>query len=561
MNIYYINRYSKYKGPFDIMDSNRERIIKVGDICLCDYLEGVAFLVVCESENSWKACKNIDIGNNSVLSSYGNMLLFSFDGFHKRKGNAYLIKQLLICYSEKVIIDFFKNAIDILEYKTDLWDVSIISQLFGFSQEYVAHREESVLTQENISLHLPSIPMNASSSEDNTQEIVIVDDDQSYLLSDFNRKDFRKLLNRYHNGDKRAFEQLVKSNLKLVEGLVHAYKNQGVDEEDLVQEGTFGLMRAIERFNPNRNVSFPVYAKWWIHQAFILALINMQSIVKIPSNQVSLYKKIRKSIERYEQEHGYEPSFSEIEIEKDVTPENIGFLCNLPDSLYKVTTRTNDWDELPSSDSADELLMKESQSYYVNAILSKLNKREAYILRHIYGIGEKVESLSSLGARINLTRERIRQIAVNAVKKLREIQKLRRKTDNEEEEDVSSQENYKHIIKRIQKYKKTIKESEKNQIPKKSCRPSVHQEEIVKKQHFEAEPTIQHEVSEKDGLKVGDNIYYNKRYCTVRKIIYKGKSYKLIVEYPNGVQDYVSYKKSRFVNATTSKKSQFHKQS
>ena len=550
MNIYYINRNSKYKGPYDIIVSNRERIIKVGDICLCDYLEGLAFLVVCGSENSWEACKYIGIGNNSVLSDYDNMLLFSFDGFHKRKGYVSLIKQLLICYREKVIVDFFKNAIDILEYKTDLWNVSIISQLFEFSQEYVACREDSVLIQENLSLHLPSIPMNAFCSRDNTHKNVVADDDQSYLLSDFSKKEFRELLNRYHKGDKRAFEQLVKSNMKLVEGLVHTYKNQGVDEEDLVQEGSFGLMKAIERFTPNRKVSFPFYAQWWIRQAFMQALVNMQSIVKIPANQVNLYKKVRKSIESYEQKYGYEPSFSEIEIETDVALENIEFLCNLPDRLHKITVRSNNWDELASNDSADELLMKESQCYYVNAILSLLDKREAYILRHIYGIGEIGESLSSLGARMNLTRERIRQIAVNAVNNLREILKLRWKTDDEDE---SSQENYKHIIERIQKYKKTIKESGKKLIPEKLDSPIVHQEETVKKLYSEAEPTIQYEVSEKDGLKVGDNIYYNKCYCTIKKIINKGNFCKLIVEYSNGVQDYVSYKKSMVVNVTTSK--------
>lgn len=558
MNIYYIDRNSKYKGPFDIMDLNRKRIIKVGDICLCDCLEGIAFLVVCESENSWKACKYIGIGNNSVLSNYGNMLLFSFDGFHKRKGNVSLIKQLLICYREKVIVGFFQNAIDILEYKTDLWDVSIICNLFEFSREYVSCREELILIQENISQHLPSVPMDAFCSEDSIQEIVDVDYDQSYLLSDFNRKEFIELLKQYHKGDRRAFEQLVKSNLKLVEGLVYAYKNQGVDEDDLVQEGAFGLMKAIERFTPCRNVSFSFYAQWWIRQAFMLALINMQSIVKIPANQVNLYKKIRKSIERYEQEHGYEPSFSEIDIETDVAPENIEFLCNLPDRLHKIIVWSNNWDELPSSDSADGLLMKESQSYYVNAILSKLDKREAYILRHIYGIGEISESLSSLGARMNLTRERIRQIAVSAVQNLREILKLRRGTSDEEE---SSKENYKHIIERIQKYKKNDKGiiGEK-QISEKSCRPFVHQDEIVKKVYgAEAEPTIQCEVSEKDGLKVGDNIYYNKRYCTVRKIIYKGKSCKLIVEYSNGVQDYVPYKKSRLTISKSLNSSNNHK--
>ena len=98
MNIYYVNRYSKYKGPFDIIDSNREHIIKGGDICLRDYIEGVAFLIVNSSDNSWNACKQVGIGNHDSLVDQGNTLLFSFDGLHRRKGNAALLKQLIDCY-------------------------------------------------------------------------------------------------------------------------------------------------------------------------------------------------------------------------------------------------------------------------------------------------------------------------------------------------------------------------------------------------------------------------------------------------------------------------------
>ena len=629
MNIYYVNRYSKYKGPFDIIDSNREHIIKVGDICLRDYVEGVAFLVVSGSGNSWNACKQVGIGNHDILSGQGNTLLFSFDGLHRRKGDVELIKQLIDCYREKVIVDFFSNAIEILEYKKDFWDVSLFQRFFDTSQELIALNEvkkpsvtqntrkypsvfAKYLEEELLGLLIaslnegnglkeaymilrekepvlfraalikflsenptgtiydkpsvvemptkpkeePVVEKHVTVQEEKRQEVVPTDDDQSYLLSEFNNKEFRKLLNRYHKGDKSAFEQLVKGNLKLVTGLARTYKDHGVEYEDLVQEGTIGLMRAIERFNPNRKVQFPAYARWWIHQAFIQALIDMQSIVKIPANQVNLYKKVRKSIERYEQEHEYEPSSTEIEIEEDLAPENIEFLSNLPDRLHELTTRSNDWDELPSSDSADDLLMKESQTHYINTILGKLKKREADILRKVYGIGQKSESLADIGERMGLTRERVRQIAEKAVRKLRELLTLRKVTDDEEE-DSPEQEVVKPVVESKPKPKKKRKKQEEKVVPSFLHNSFVRKEKPIKEEHSEDEPTSAIEIREKDGLKVGDNINYDNCYCTVRKIIENGKFSKLIVEYSNGVQDFVSYDKSRYVKVIPSSRSAY----
>ena len=628
MNIYLVNRYSKFKGPFDIIDSNREHIIKVGDICLRDYVKGVAFLVVCSSENTWNACKRVGIGDNSVLNGQGNTLLFSFDGLHRRKGNAALIKQLIDCYREKVIVDFFSNAIQILEYKKDFWDVSLFQKFFATSQELIPRSEptkpsvvqnnrlypsefakyldkellgmlvaglntgnglkamyeflrekEPLLFRTALMKFLAENPTGtiydkptfkeipeepkvetvpetpAPSQEEKPHETVATDEeDQSFLLNDFNSKEFRKLLNRYHKGDKRALEQLVKANIKLVTGLARTYKDHGVEYDDLVQEGTIGLMRAIERYNPNRKVPFPAYAKWWIHQAFVQALIDMQSIVKIPANQVSLYKKVRKSIERYEQEHGYEPSPLEIEIEDDLAPENIEYLSNLPDRLHELTTRSNNWDELPGSDSADDLLMKESQTHFIDSILSRLKNREAYILRHLYGIGEKSETLSDIGDRLGLTRERVRQIAEKGVRNLREILRLRKATEDEEEESPE-QEEPKPIVESKPKPKRKQKDTEEKVTPRISFSPFIRQEKPAEEEKPEEEPDIQYEVNEKDGLKVGDNINYNNRFCTVRKIIENRKSPKLVVEYTNGVQDFVAFDKSRFVKVIPAKES------
>ena len=157
MNIYFVDRYSKLKGPFDIIDSNRQHLIKVGDICLRDTIEGVAFYVVFNSNNMWNACKLVGVGRNETLPDIGNTLLFSFDGLSRRRGDITLIKLLTLCFREKVIDDFFRNAVDILEYKKDFWDGSLFPQFFSSSQELVdrdKQKNSDVSTEAN---HYPSV--------------------------------------------------------------------------------------------------------------------------------------------------------------------------------------------------------------------------------------------------------------------------------------------------------------------------------------------------------------------------------------------------------------------
>lgn len=512
MTVYFVNRYSKLKGPFDITDSNREHIIKVGDICLRDTTGGVEFLYVISQSNSWNACKCIGLGDNDSLASKGNSLLLFFDGIHGRKGNLTFLYQLTSCFREKVINDFWENAIDILEYKRDSWDGSLFPRFFADNHEVINVKKEfkpSVLPksesypsvfsrylddslldslknyiEEGLSLkdaymlirkddpegfrkalmkflienpngtifdktveveqsviHEPKFDTKAIIKEpenDSVQQEKQVDEFRRFLLKDYDDKEFKKLLKEYHKGDNKAFEKIVKANMKLVATIADSYKDNGVEYNDLVQEGTIGLIRAIKRFDPKRKVQFPAYARWWIHQALIHALGAMKSSIKIPENQVSLYKKVRKYIDRYEQEYGYKPSSTEIEIEGCDDSQNIEFLSNLPDNLDELTISKDDLDTLPDENlTADDFIVKESQSYFINAVLGKLTPREALILRLKYGIGEKMETLGEIGERFGLTRERARQISEKAVRKLRDILGLRRLKDDEEVEIAS----------------------------------------------------------------------------------------------------------------------------
>lgn len=492
MNIYLVNRYSKLKGPFDIIDSNRQHIIKVGDICLRDTEGGVDFLVVYNSNNIWSSCKLVGTGNNEILSEIGNTLLFSFDGLNRRKGIIPLIKQLVLCYREKVIIDFLNNAIDILEYRKDFWDGYLFPQFFADSQELIEIDKETVSKKQPNSIHYPSVfaeylsselldLLNAKLSEglglkesylvlreknpkqfrtslmkflaenpngsiydleqsltennattdeesqiepptqvsETTHIESVVNDIQSFIFYDFDNKRFNQLLQQFHAGDKHAFDKIVKMNLKLVAIIADTYKDLGAELEDLIQEGSIGLIKAIKRFNPKRKVHFPLYAQWWIHRSIKESLIHLQTTIKFPYNQILLHKRIKQKIELFEQQNGYEPSSIEIDIDEEIEPKEIDYFIGLPNSLNEITTSFNEWDEYPSDNTADEVLMKESQSHLINSLIERLKKRDAFILKHLYGIGEKSLSLSDIGIRLGLTRERVRQISEKAIRILR----------------------------------------------------------------------------------------------------------------------------------------------
>lgn len=157
MIIYFVNRCSKIKGPFDITDSYRQHIIKVGDICLRDTTGGIAFYVIYNSCNSWDSCKVVGIGENDGLSDIGNTLLFSFDGLSRRKGDIALIKLLRMSFREKVIDDFFCNAIDILKYKKDFWEGSLFPRFFASSQVLVDRNEKKKSDISNEMNRYPSV--------------------------------------------------------------------------------------------------------------------------------------------------------------------------------------------------------------------------------------------------------------------------------------------------------------------------------------------------------------------------------------------------------------------
>lgn len=646
MTIYFVNRYSRLKGPFDIIDANRQHIIKVGDICLHDTTEGVEFLVVCTPKNSWSACKCVGVGKSDQFKNDGNTLVFSFDGIHKRKGDALFMSLLVQCFRERVIVEFFLNAVEILQYRTDCWDSSLFPQFFAESQEYVTPKRKTTNNTPSESGKYPTdfskyldnkllesllgslkkgdslrkayvvlralhpqlfrkalmrflaenpngtifdkTPDNdesetekaeadndADAGKKEPEKVIAISNEMAdeythFILNEYDNFEFNKLLRRYRKGDKKALDKIVKSNIKLVTALANSYKDKGIEYEDLVQEGTIGLIKAIDRFNPRRKVRFPEYARWWIHLALVRALDTIGTSIRIPANQLNLYKKVRKRIERYEQEHGYEPSPSDIEIEGYDDLQNIELLSKLPASLNELTVNSIDLDEMPSADSAtEEFIVKEAQAQFLDAALNNLSSRESLILRLKYGLGEKMETLSAIGERFGLTRERARQISEKAVRKLRDFIDLSKKEsadDNapEEIEEIKDEHKAKEPHK-AEKKPKPVEIPKSAQAPKPKATPKSK----VKKQQ-PVIPVIRpelkklaHEKQVADllktktvitgGAEAGDEIKYYAKNCVVLEKKTIRNSNRLIVKYENGTIDnlideagkYIIVKKNR----------------
>ena len=426
MIIYLVNRSSKLGGPFDIIDPHHEHIINVGDICLLNTSNGLAFLLVNTKDNAWDSCFCVGLGNNNDLLDIDNTLLFSYDNIHQRKGNILLIKKLLPCFREKVIVKFFDNAIDILQYKRDSWDLTLFQQFFSPTKELIdvnaiENRKEQSKTDDD-----------KTSPTLNVEEVK-TDVNSPYIESSSSNKENRKLIKRYQKGDRKAYEMLIINNMRLVAYIANGYRNQGVDYEDLKQEGVFGLVQAIDHYEPKRKTPFSFYANWWINHVIKELLYTMPLIVRIPMSQLALYRKVRRFIERYEQENVCEPSYTEIEIEENVDLQTLAYLSGLPDNILQITSYLDNWDDYPDSDSsADELLLKESTAYRVDVLLNSLKERDATIIRGVYGIGTEEKSLSTIGDILGLTQERVRQIKEKVIRK-----ELRPKLNIKEEKKVA----------------------------------------------------------------------------------------------------------------------------
>ena len=237
-----------------------------------------------------------------------------------------------------------------------------------------------------------------------------------------------RLARRIKEGDQVALDRLTKANLRFVVSVAKQYQNQGLSLPDLINEGNLGLIKAAKRFDETRGFKFISYAVWWIRQSILQALAEQSRIVRLPLNQVGSLNKISKAYSKLEQEFEREPSPDELAKILDIPTEKIADTMRVSvkhvsmDAPFVQGEDNSLIDVLENQDSprADGMLMNESLQKEIDRSLSTLTEREREVIKLFFGIGmQHGLTLEEIGAKFDLTRERVRQIKEKAIRRLR----------------------------------------------------------------------------------------------------------------------------------------------
>ena len=236
-----------------------------------------------------------------------------------------------------------------------------------------------------------------------------------------------ELAQRIKKGDHAALEKLTRANLRFVVSVAKQYQNQGLSLPDLINEGNLGLIRAAQKFDETRGFKFISYAVWWIRQSILQALAEQSRIVRLPLNQVGSLNKISKELSKFEQENERRPSPEELADRLGLPVDKVSDTLKVSGRHISVDAPFVDGEDnslldvLPNDDSpmADSSLNKESLSKEVDRALKQLYDRERDILKMFFGIGCPEMTLEEIGAKFDLTRERVRQIKEKAIRRLK----------------------------------------------------------------------------------------------------------------------------------------------
>jgi RNA polymerase primary sigma factor len=246
------------------------------------------------------------------------------------------------------------------------------------------------------------------------------------------------LARRIARGDNKAKNRLVESNMRLVVSIAKAYRSSGIPFEDLIQEGSIGLMTAADRYDPNRGYRFSTYATQWIRQAIGRAVDNKAKSIRLPAHVSESLRKIDKARSEMRREMGEDPSTEQLAVRTGISARKVSTLLSTTQEPISLDMPVGDEEntslgsllyDKTSPDPQEELIDAEMR-HEIDSILSTLDEREQLIMRKRFGFdGEDTYVLQQIGEELNISRERVRQIEAQALRKLRSAARKRRLRD------------------------------------------------------------------------------------------------------------------------------------